>query len=191
MKFNNKLKLADYIRLVDEIVEGYFNSETGEYLPHIGEIHTMYLYFKNCAIAEDGDEITPENIDTDGDTDFEKLEKIADDADFIDKFEGALFCQHDGYFGFGNAYYNAMKIVESRVENGGLLVQRIINGMTNIADMLSGTFTEENIQTIAQAMNDIKEGKLSAESIADAYANSERFKQNTEDAKVIELPIQK
>ena len=57
MKFNNKLKLADYIRLVDEIVEGYFNSETGEYLPHIGEIHTMYLYFKNCATAEDGDEI--------------------------------------------------------------------------------------------------------------------------------------
>lgn len=191
MKFNNKLKLADYIRLVDEIVEGYFNSETGEYLPHIGEIHTMYLYFKNCAIAEDGDEITPENIDTDGDTDFEKLEKIADDADFLTAFEDALFCQHDEYFGFSNAYCHAMKIVESRVENGGLLVQRIINGMTNIADMLSGTFTEENIQTIAQAMNDIKEGKLSAESIADAYANSERFKQNTEDAKVIELPVQK
>ena len=62
MKFNNKLKLPQYIKLVDEIVEGYFEQTTGEYVPHIGEIHMAYLYFKNCAIAEDGDEVTPENI---------------------------------------------------------------------------------------------------------------------------------
>lgn len=192
MKFNNKLKLPQYIKLVDEIVEGYFEQTTGEYVPHIGEIHMAYLYFKNCAIAEDGDEVTPENIDTDGDVDFEKLEAVLNDPTFINALEENVNTYlPDLYLSFSNAYGYALKIIEARVENGGLLVQRIINGMTNIADMLSGTFTEENIQTIAQAMNDIKEGKLSAESIADAYANSERFKQNTEDAKVIKLPVQK
>ena len=49
MKFNNKLKLPQYIKLVDEIVEGYFEQTTGEYVPHIGEIHMAYLYFKNCS----------------------------------------------------------------------------------------------------------------------------------------------
>lgn len=192
MKFNNKLKLPQYIKLVDEIVEGYFEQTTGEYVPHIGEIHMAYLYFKNCVIAEESDEVTPENIDADGDVDFVKLEAVLNDPVFMRAIEDNVFCgMPDEYLDFGNAYHNAIAIITARVENGGLLAQRIINGMTNIADMLSGTFTEENIQTIAQAMNDIKEGKLSAESIADAYANSERFKQNTEDAKVIELPVQK
>lgn len=184
MKFNNKLKLADYVRLVDEIVEGYFDKTTGEYVPHIGEIHMAYLYFKNCVIAEDGDEVTPENIDTDGDVDFEKLEAVLNDPVFMSATDG-------GYLGFSNAYYNAMKIVDARVENGGLAVQRIINGITNVAEMLSGTFTEENVQAFAKAVEDIQNGKLSAESIANAYANSDRFKENTEDSKIIELPQQK
>lgn len=191
MKFNNKLKLPQYIKLVDEIVEGYFEQTTGEYVPHIGEIHVAYLYFKNCAIAEDGDEITPENIDTDGDVDFERLEAVLNDPVFMRAIEDNMFCVSDEYLGFGNAYYNAMKIVDARVENGGLAVQRIINGITNIAEMFSGTFTEENIQVIAKAVEDIQNGKLSAESIANAYANSNRFKENTEESKIIELPQQK
>jgi uncharacterized protein YajQ (UPF0234 family) len=191
MKFNNKLKLPQYIKLVDEIVEGYFEQTTGEYVPHIGEIHMAYLYFKNCAIAEDGDEITPENIDTDGDVDFERLEAVLNDPVFIRAIEDNMFCVSDEYLGFGNAYYNAMKIVDARVENGGLAVQRIINGITNVAEMLSGTLTEENVQVFAKAVEDIQNGKLSAESIANAYANSDRFKENTDEAKIIELPQQK
>lgn len=192
MKFNNKLKLPQYIKLVDEIVEGYFEQTTGEYVPHIGEIHMAYLYFKNCAIAEDGDEITPENIDTDGDVDFEKLEAVLNDPTFMHAIENNVFCgMPDEYLDFGNAYHNAIAIITARVENGGLAVQRIVNGITNIAEMFSGTFTEENIQVIAQAVEDIRNGKLSAESIANAYANSDRFKENTEDSKIIELPQQK
>ena len=192
MKFNNKLKLPQYIKLVDEIVEGYFEQTTGEYVPHIGEIHMAYLYFKNCVTADDGDEVTPENIDTDGDVDFEKLEAVLNDPTFMHAIENNVFCgMPDEYLDFGNAYHNAIAIITARVENGGLAVQRIVNGITNIAEMFSGTFTEENIQVIAQAVEDIRNGKLSAESIANAYANSDRFKENTDEAKVIELPQQK
>ena len=192
MKFNNKLKLSQYIKLVDEIVEGYFEQTTGEYVPHIGEIHMAYLYFKNCVTADDGDEVTPENIDTDGDVDFEKLEAVLNDPTFMHAIENNVFCgMPDEYLDFGNAYHNAIAIITARVENGGLAVQRIVNGITNIAEMFSGTFTEENIQVIAQAVEDIRNGKLSAESIANAYANSDRFKENTDEAKVIELPQQK
>ena len=191
MKFNNKLKLPQYIKLVDEIVEGYFEQTTGEYVPHIGGIHMAYLYFKNCVIAEEGDEVTPENIDADGDVDFVKLEAVLNDPVFIRAIEDNTFCVSDEYLGFSNAYYNAMKIVDTRVENGGLAVQRIINGITNVAEMLSGTLTEENVQAFAKAVEDIQNGKLSAESIANAYANSDRFKENTEETKIIELPQQK
>jgi len=192
MKFNNKLKLPQYIKLVDEIVEGYFEQTTGEYVPHIGEIHMAYLYFKNCAIAEEGDEVTPENIDADGDVDFVKLEAVLNDPVFMRAIEDNVFCgMPDEYLDFGNAYHNAIAIITARIENGGLAVQRIVNGITNIAEMFSGTFTEENIQVIAQAVEDIRNGKLSAESIANAYANSDRFKENTEDSKIIELPQQK
>lgn len=192
MKFNNKLKLPQYIKLVDEIVEGYFEQTTGEYVPHIGEIHMAYLYFKNCVTAEDGDEVTPENIDIDGDVDFAKLEAVLNDPTFMHAIENNVFCgMPDEYLDFGNAYHNAIAIITARVENGGLAVQRIVNGITNIAEMFSGTFTEENIQVIAQAVEDIRNGKLSAESIANAYANSDRFKENTEDSKIIELPQQK
>ena len=192
MKFNNKLKLPQYIKLVDEIVEGYFEQTTGEYVPHIGEIHMAYLYFKNCVTADDGDEVTPENIDTDGDVDFAKLEAVLNDPTFMHAIENNVFCgMPDEYLDFGNAYHNAIAIITARVENGGLAVQRIVNGITNIAEMFSGTFTEENIQVIAQAVEDIRNGKLSAESIANAYANSDRFKENTDEAKVIELPQQK
>ena len=192
MKFNNKLNLPQYIKLVDEIVEGYFEQTTGEYVPHIGEIHMAYLYFKNCAVSEDGDEVTPENIDTDGDVDFVKLEAVLDDPVFIRAIEDNVFCgMSDEYLGFGNAYHNAIEIIKARVENGGLAVQRIINGITNVAEMLSGTLTEENVQVFAKAVEDIQNGKLSAESIANAYANSDRFKENTDEAKIIELPQQK
>lgn len=192
MKFNNKLKLPQYIKLVDEIVEGYFEQTTGEYVPHIGEIHMAYLYFKNCVTADDGDEVTPENIDTDGDVDFEKLEAVLNDPTFIHAIEDNVFCGiPDEYLDFGNAYHNAIAIITARVENGGLAVQRIINGITNVAEMLSGTLTEENVQVFAKAVEDIQNGKLSAESIANAYANSDRFKENTDEAKIIELPQQK
>ena len=192
MKFNNKLKLPQYIKLVDEIVEGYFEQTTGEYVPHIGEIHMAYLYFKNCAVAEDGDEVTPENIDADGDVDFEKLEAVLNDPTFINALEENVNTYlPDLYLSFSNAYGYALKIIEARVENGGLAVQRIINGITNVAEMLSGTLTEENVQVFAKAVEDIQNGKLSAESIANAYANSDRFKENTEDSKIIELPQQK
>ena len=192
MKFNNKLKLPQYIKLVDEIVEGYFEQTTGEYVPHIGEIHMAYLYFKNCVIAEEGDEVTPENIDTDGDVDFEKLEAVLNDPTFIHAIEDNVFCGiPDEYLDFGNAYHNAIAIITARVENGGLAVQRIINGITNVAEMLSGALTEENVQVFAKAVEDIQNGKLSAESIANAYANSDRFKENTDEAKIIELPQQK
>ena len=192
MKFNNKLKLSQYIKLVDEIVEGYFEQTTGEYVPHIGEIHMAYLYFKNCVTAEDGDEVTPENIDTDGDVDFEKLEAVLNDPTFIHAIEDNVFCGiPDEYLDFGNAYHNAIAIITARVENGGLAAQRIINGITNVAEMLSGTLTEENVQVFAKAVEDIQNGKLSAESIANAYANSDRFKENTDEAKIIELPQQK
>ena len=192
MKFNNKLKLPQYIKLVDEIVEGYFEQTTGEYVPHIGEIHMAYLYFKNCVTAEDGDEVTPENIDTDGDVDFKKLEAVLNDQTFMHAIENDVFCgMPDEYLDFGNAYHNAIAIITARVENGGLAVQRIINGITNVADTLAGTFTEETVQAIAKAVEDIQNGKLSAESIANAYANSDRFKENTKDSKIIELPQQK
>ena len=197
MKFNNKLKLPQYIKLVDEIVEGYFDQTTGEYVPHIGEIHMAYLYFKNCVTAEDGDEVTPENIDTDGDVDFEKLEAVLNDSIFVHAIENNVFCLSDPfcvsneYLSFGNAYHNAIEVIRARVENGGLAVQRIINGITNVAEMLSGTLTEENVQVFAKAVEDIQNGKLSAESIANAYANSDRFKENTKDSKIIELPQQK
>ena len=46
MKFNNKLNLATYIKVVDDIVDGYFAPVTGGYTPHIGEMYTAYLYFK-------------------------------------------------------------------------------------------------------------------------------------------------
>ena len=191
MKFNNKLKLPQYIKLVDEIVEGYFEQTTGEYVPHIGEIHMAYLYFKNCAIAEDGDEVTPENIDADGDVDFVKLEAVLNDPTFINALEDKVNTYLPECLSFSRAYHNAMDIVDARVENGSLAVQRIINGITNVAEMLSGTLTEENIQVFAKAVEDIQNGKLSAESIANAYAKSDRFKENTEDSKIIELPQQK
>ena len=101
------------------------------------------------------------------------------------------FCVSNGYLSFGNAYHNAIEVIRARVENGGLAVQRIINGITNVADTLAGTFTEETVQAIAKAVEDIQNGKLSAESIANAYANSDRFKENTDEAKIIELPQQK
>lgn len=197
MKFNNKLKLPQYIKLVDEIVEGYFEQTTGEYVPHIGEIHMAYLYFKNCVIAEESDGVTPENIDADGDVDFVKLEAVLNDSIFVRAIENNVFCLSDPfcvsdeYLSFGNAYHNAIEIIKARVENGGLAVQRIINGITNVADTLAGTFTEETVQAIAKAVEDIQNGKLSAESIANAYANSDRFKENTDEAKIIELPQQK
>ncbi len=191
MKFNNKLNLPEYIKLTDEIADGYFNQETGEYVPHIGEIHTAYLYFKKCAVVEDGDEVTPENIDVDGDVDFEKFAVILNDKEFIDAFENDVLCGAEGFLDFGNAYRNAMMIVKSKVENGGLMVQRIINGLQTIAETFSSTLSDENVGIFAQAVEDIKNGKLSAQSIADAYANSDRFTQNTEDSKIIELPGQK
>ena len=135
--------------------------------------------------------MTPENIDIDGDVDIEKLKTVLDDSEFITAFTDNVLVWDCEYLSFGNAYNNAMLIVDSKVKNGGLLVQRIINGLQKIAETFTGTLTDENVEMFAHAVEDIKNGKLSAQSIVDAYAKSDRFAQNTEDSKIIELPNQK
>ena len=47
MKFDTKLSVNDYLAVVEEIANGFFN-DNGEYVPHMGRIVTVAVFCDYC-----------------------------------------------------------------------------------------------------------------------------------------------
>lgn len=178
LEINTKLELFDYLAMVNEIVLEFFN-EDGTYQPHIGKINAMRLFYNQCVTKSKYDEKYPHDI-VDA---MDMVEIVADDG-FIAEYNEALAAGSYKNLDFGNAYKDAMEIVNVRKSSFGNAVEIVGSMLNRIVGSISTVLTDENIEKVSQIARDISNGSISAESIVDAY--TEHIKsQEVSDSKVV------
>lgn len=201
MKFNNRLSITDYVNVVEELASNYFNSATGEATPHIGNLYSVYVYFKYCVEPEEGDIVTQDTInitDEEGkqSIDLNELQKLFDDKKFMTNYRNAIdiyYTEYDGLFrlDFAHAFVDANEYAQNKANSAHAVSAAISNSIAGIMKAFRESFSDETINGLTELAKDIKDGKLSEEAIVEAYGNSERFAKKTQElegSKIIKLP---
>ena len=140
MKFNNKFDLVEYLQVVTEIVQDYFDLNTHEYMPHIGEINSVCVYYNHCVEPEDYDEL-PHPI-----TDIHDMEKLFNNVEFMAHYRSEVNDYIDEFgLTFGAAYDKAMDIVEYK-KRGYFGVISFFNTYTHpITDIIDDMFCRKEL----------------------------------------------
>ena len=186
MKFNDKLNLVDYLKVINEIVSEYFDDDTYEYTPHVGEINALRVYYDYCVELENGEGT--------------EKKKIEDINEMIDLFENNILMDHfnteiDDYdslrieLTFGHAYNKAMEIVEYKKVSANSFANTMTFAVKAILDAFKSSFTEDDINKVYEIAKQISSGKLSNQGIVDAYGET-KFAENDDaqkDDKVIPI----
>ena len=191
MKYNNKLNLVEYLKVVNEIVNEFFDMATDEYTPQIGEIYAVCAYFNHCVKLENKDEIKVHPIE-----DIMDMDQLFDNNEFMSHYNYAVYNYEidTPYLTFGRAYEQAKSIVEYKKNDANQFATAIVVGLEAVLKSFKESFSEEDVAKIAEIAKEISSGKLSNESIVKAYENSERFKENTAEMKtntVVQFPDNK
>lgn len=166
MKVNPNLSLYDYIVMVEDIAEEFFD-ENNTYCPHIGELNAMRLFYNKCVEESKFDEKYGHNI-----VNAEDMIEIIADKEFIDvfnrnidyEFRGSLACCD-----FCSAYRNARDIVNTKKSSIGNATDTISLMIKKITDSISSVINEDTVNALSQIGKDMLGGKVTAEAIVDAY----------------------
>lgn len=174
MKYNNKLSLTDYLQVINNIVNEYFDIDTKEYTPQVGEIFAVCEFYNRCVELEENEKDKIQPI-----TNIMDAQMLFDNEEFIGRFSSEV----DGYYSddasltFGHAYRVALDIVENKKSDANAFATALSLGLDAILKSFTDTFTDEKIQKLSEIGKQIMDGKISNEAIVEAYGNSDRFKQ--------------
>jgi len=163
MVIKTDMNIVDYVSLVNNIVNEFFDDE-GEYVPHIGRLNTMRLFYNECVI-ESNFELSH---------DFEdalQMGVLVEDEEFIEQFNAALKGDGTIRLDFANAYAEAMEIVNVRKGSFGNAVNVIKNAISNVVDMINPVLGKENIEKFNKLADTFSKGNLSADSIVEAFGD--------------------
>lgn len=141
MRIDTNLNIEKYIEVVQQIADGFF-AEDGSYAPHLGRINAMGTFMDYCVKESKWDGI--DNPDAN---------EALLDSEVIDAYTDALLNDNPVAMNFGNAYKDALAIVENR---NGSIVQ------------------------LATLVNGFVEKYLTPDNIAKLFGDSERFKEIAE-----------
>lgn len=170
MEVKNILSVLDYVKLVDEIADGYFYSD-GTYKPAVGRINIMWLYYKYCVTESELDE---QVVSTNSNLDF--VEILAANDDFCREFNNAML-GIDNQFDFGNAHTDAMEMVAQRLNPMNQAADSMTNAFANVLDRVSEVFTEENMAALFTMFKQISEGQALPEAVIQQYIKSGRVRE--------------
>lgn len=141
-----KMKINDYINLVNEIADGYFNDD--EYIPVIGRMNTLAIY---------ADRFTEINMgESENATDY--ISEILKNADVMARFKSDIESRE--FFSFGCAVADAAEIVDmkkQKIANKNEFTE-LIHTIDEKVKELSEILNEDDIMRILNYMNGIQEG---------------------------------
>ena len=186
MKYNNKLNLVEYIQVVEEITNEFFDANTYEFTPHIGEVYAVCAYFNHCVELEETDTIKKHPIEEMAD-----MQELLDNEDFMKHFNEEINESENvinASLTFGHAYNHVLDIVEFKKNDANAFATAISAGMGAILNSFRESFSDDEISKFTNIAQQIVEGKISNQGIVDAYTNSDRFKEKTESIKS-ETPV--
>lgn len=167
MKFNDKLNLVEYIQVVNEIANEFFDSNTYEYTPQIGEIYSVCAYFNHCVELEDSDMIKTHPIE-----DIMDMQQLYDNEEFMEHYNSAI-SNYDRSISllFGNAYWQAIDIVDYKKNDANSFAIAISAGMNAILKSFKDSFSDDDINKYIEIAKQITNGNFSSEMILNAYEN--------------------
>lgn len=171
MVIDTKLDLVDYLAMVNILSSEYFD-ENGEYQPQYGRLNAMRQFYNYCVKSSKFEDEIPHDI-------FDALDMrpLVADEDFVKAFETAVSPKSEMAFDFANAYRDALDIVETRKNSFDRVIFSVRHALETIMDKINPLLTEDNIEKVSAIAKDIGNGKLSAQALVDAYADSDRFKE--------------
>ncbi len=140
MKIKNIFGIDEYLMIVEELVDGYFN-DYGEYTPHVGRICALETFFNHCVIDYDGEIPAPSEENP------YPIEKVFADEEFQIAYDNTVcdICS-ETTLTFGNAYTDAAKIVEDKR-----------NGLGNLVNLIGKTFSVDNLLDLFKDSDRYKE----------------------------------
>lgn len=149
MRIDANLSISEYMDVVSEIVDGFFDDD-GNYVPHIGNIAAMEAFFNHC-VKEHKYELPAESDEVPYPIDI-----VFADEEFIAAFNDAVDDTYRTAINFGNAYRDALKIVDDKKGSLGRAVVMISSFVERYftPDNMAKLFGESNrFQEIANGEN--------------------------------------
>lgn len=168
MVIKNELNVVDYVSMVNGIVSEFFDDE-GEYVPHIGRINAMRLFYNKCVLDSKFD--LPHNFN-----DALQIDILVEDEEFIKAFNDAV--KGDGMvrLDFANAYADAIEIVKTRKGTLGNAVNYIKKVLTNTISSITSELGEDGLEKLKELSDNFAGSNIDADAIVKAFGNSQRFK---------------
>lgn len=165
---NTKLEMFQYLQIVNDIALEFFNID-GNYQPHIGVLNAMRIFYDYCVKESKYDEKYGHDM-----FDVTDMEEIIKDDDFIFAFNEALKVDSVG-FDFGNAYAQALDIVEYKKTSFENIVDIIYKAITNFVESFHSMVEEDEVNKIVDIANKMSKNEINSDTIVEAYTHSKRF----------------
>lgn len=160
-KINDNLDIVAYGAAVREIADKFFDGD-GNYTPHIGKANAMVVFYNYFVTKSKFSELKPEEFTTD---------LFFTDEEFLSEYNKAVKDCAKVRFNFGNAYQDAIDIVNTRKSSIGRVVEQFEKAIVNLSEKVAPIFSNETIDKIAKISDDVAKGDLSAEAVIKAIGN--------------------
>lgn len=178
MIVKTNLSVIEYIMLVDAIANGYFG-DAGEYLPHIGMINCMRVFYNLCVEDSKFENEIPHDF-----TDLLMVDKLAADDEFLEAFNKAIAYHSDGgarKLDFCGAYMDAREIVQTRNNPIEKFSKNALAFINSAVETLTNVLSEENINKIGEFAEQVEKGNLDYYKLMEEFKNSDVFNKTTKD----------
>lgn len=172
IKYKDYFTIMEYYKLVDDIVDGFW-SEDGSYIPHIGDMNAMWVFFTDCVLNKEA--IVKKEL-----KDVMEADKIFSNQDFIETYNQAISFDGEIKYDFANAFKNAMEIIQFRVSSPQYALSQITNSISSMVESINSVMSEDNINNLMEFAKNVSDGKYDAKAVSDAFAESEAFKKIAE-----------
>ena len=161
---NTRLGLIDFMQIVMEIAAEYFVEK--EYTPQFGMLNAMRIFYNKCYKLDSEPEII-EGLD---------MEHIVSDANFVMAFNDAISDSYNVDFTFGNAFAQAIDIVEYNKNKKTSIGEMIKEAIYEIEESIMNIVGDENIAILSSAFKDVDTSQIDANELVKNFVQSDGFK---------------
>ena len=163
MRYNEKLSFWDYSAVVEAIADGFFDKESN-YIPHIGKINAMRIFYNYC-VEDDINEIAHDVKD------ITKMLEIIENEAFIEAFNKALICRGND-FNFANAFKDSLRIVDTKRQSWGRVISVVAEYAKEIITSIKEALPEDTMDKLSEFSKAIESGNIDTNAIIQAFVQA-------------------
>jgi len=164
---NTKLSVVDYVSLVADIADGYFDLLSGDYQPHLGIANGMLIFYNQFYKDSKEDEIVTVDL----------FEPVVKDDNFMEAFNEAMIPCESFAYDFAHAYIDALDIVETKKNSVERMINGLREGIMDILNTVTPVMDKDNVDKLLELSNRVARGEVTAQKILETYKDSDQYKE--------------